>query len=146
MLLQGASDAIIYRAFPPTLTRAARQWYSSLKPTSIHSFEMLYRSFVDHFVSSRRQQKPDYLHTIKQKKGKSMRTYVNHFNAATLEIHDLDQSTTMAVMMGCLLKNNLKKSLTKTYHRDFLDMLARAEKYAHMEEVFVEETHGGKAK
>ena len=42
--------------------------------------------------------------------------------------------------MGSLLKNDLKKSLTKTYPQNFLDMLAHAEKYAHTEEAFAKET------
>ncbi|XP_073105175.1 uncharacterized protein [Elaeis guineensis] len=46
----------------------------------------------------------------------------------------------MAVMMGGLLKNDLKKSLTKTYLRNFSNMLANAEKYACTEEAFAEET------
>ncbi|XP_073109291.1 uncharacterized protein [Elaeis guineensis] len=47
----------------------------------------------------------------------------------------------MAAMMGDLLKNDLKKLLTKTYPSDFSDMLVCAEKYARMKEAFVEETH-----
>ena len=46
----------------------------------------------------------------------------------------------MAVMMDSLLKNDLKKSLTKTYSQNFLDILAHVEKYAHIEEAFIEET------
>ena len=58
----------------------------------------------------------------------------------TLELRDLDQSTVMAAMMGGLLKNDLKKLLTKIYPQNFLDMLTRVEKYVRMEEVFAEET------
>ena len=49
---------------------------------------------------------------------------------ATLEVYDLDQSTAMAVMMDGLLKNDLKKLLTKTYPWNFSDMLAYAKRYA----------------
>ena len=57
-----------------------------------------------------------------------------------LAVHNLDQSTAMTVMMDGLLKNNLKKSSIKTYLRNFLDMLVRIEKYAHVEEAFTEDT------
>uniref|UniRef100_A0A6I9QMS4 Uncharacterized protein LOC105037092 n=1 Tax=Elaeis guineensis var. tenera TaxID=51953 RepID=A0A6I9QMS4_ELAGV len=118
MLLQGASDAILCRAFPPTLKEVARQWYLSLRLTSIHSFEDLCRFFVGHFISNRRQQKrSDYLHTIKQKEDESM-----------------------AAMMSDLLKNDLKKSLVKTYPRDLPDMLVRVEKYVRMKEAFADDT------
>ena len=52
MFLYGATDAILYRAFPSTLKRVVRHWYFSLKPTSIHSFEQLSQSFIGHFISS----------------------------------------------------------------------------------------------
>ena len=45
----------------------------------------------------------------------------------------------MAALMGGLLKNDLKKLLTKTYLRNFLHMLAHTNKYARTEEAFVEE-------
>ena len=64
---------------------------------------------------------------------------MNRFNAVILEICDLNQSTMMAMMMDGLLKNDLKRSLIKTYLRDFLDMLAHAEKYARMEEAFADD-------
>ena len=57
-----------------------------------------------------------------------------------VEICNLDQSTVMATMMDDLLKNDLKKSLTKIYPQDFLDMLVRMENYVHTEEAFAEET------
>ena len=82
----------------------------------------------------------DYLHTIKQKKGESICAFVNCFNMITLEVRDLDQLTTMVMIMDGLLKNNLKKLLIKTYLQNFLDMLAHAKKYAHTEEAFAEET------
>nr|XP_010939069.1 uncharacterized protein LOC105058013 [Elaeis guineensis] len=116
ILLQGASDAIFCRVFPPTLKGAAWQWYSSLKSASIHSFEDIYRSFVCHFINSRRQQKQfDYLYNIKQKEDESIRTFMNRFNMTILKVCNLEQSTTMAVMMYGLLKKDLKKSLIKTY-------------------------------
>ena len=46
-----------------------------------------------------------------------------HFDKAMLEVHDLDHSIAMSAMMDGLLKDDLKKSLTKTYPRDFSDML-----------------------
>ena len=51
---------------------------------------------------------------------------MNKFNVATLKIQNLNQSTMMAAMMSSLLKNDLKKSLVKTYPRDLSDMLAHA--------------------
>ena len=57
---------------------------------------------------------------------------------AILEVRDLYQSIMISTMMGKFLKNDFKKSLMKTYLRDYPDILVWAEKYAHMEEVFTE--------
>ena len=65
---------------------------------------------------------------------------MNRFNMVTLEVQNLDQSTTMAAMMSNLLKNNLKKSLIKTYPQDLLDMLVHAKKYARIEEALINDT------
>ena len=65
---------------------------------------------------------------------------MNRFIVMTLEVQNLDQSTMMATMMSGLLKNDLKKSLIKTYPWDLLDMLAYAEKYVRMEEAFIDDT------
>ena len=73
---------------------------------------------------------------IKQKEGESNRTYVNYFNAAALEVRNLDQSVTMAALKSDLQKNDLLFSLKKKYPRDFTDLLARAEGYARAEEAF----------
>lgn len=53
-----------------------------------------------------------------------IRTFVSHFNMATLEICNLDQSVIMSALMKGLLKNDLKKSLAKTYPKDIIGMLA----------------------
>lgn len=58
---------------------------------------------------------------------------------ATLEVYNLDQSIIMSALMSGLQKNDLKWSLAKTYPKDLVDMLARAEKYAQMEEAFMQE-------
>lgn len=66
-----------------------------------------------------------------------IRAFVSCFNADTLDVWNLDQSTTMSVLMSDLQKNDLKWSLTKTYLKDFRGMLARAEKYARMKKTFI---------
>ena len=48
-------------------------------------------------------------------------------------------------MMSSLLKNDLKKLFIKTYPWDLLNILARAEKYARMKEVFTDDTPVGSA-
>ena len=73
---------------------------------------------------------------VKQREGESIRSYLCHFNAIVLEVRNLDQSIAMAALKGGLQKNGLRYPLKKTYLKDFVDMLARAEKYARADEAF----------
>ena len=73
---------------------------------------------------------------IKQKEGESIQTYVILFNAAALEVRNLDQSVAMAALKDGLQKNDLSFFLEKKYLRDFTDLLAWAEGYAQAEEAF----------
>ncbi|KAK3030414.1 hypothetical protein RJ639_037543 [Escallonia herrerae] len=57
MLLLQVSDAVMCRAFPTTLRKAAHAWFKSLRPRSIHSFAQLSDLFQKHFVSSRTRRK-----------------------------------------------------------------------------------------
>ena len=137
MLLHGAPDAILCRAFPSTLKEAARNRYSTLKLGTIFSFDQMSHQFVAHFVSNRRPRKGSKsLINIKQREGESIWAYVNRFNIAALEVRNLDQSVAMATLKGGLQKNNLFYSLEKKYPKDFVDLPARAEGYARAEEAF----------
>ena len=58
----------------------------------------------------------------------------------TLEARDLDQSVIMTAFMDGLQKNDLKRSLIKSFSQDYAGMLERTRKYTNIEEVFVEDT------
>ncbi|KAK3008784.1 hypothetical protein RJ639_014528 [Escallonia herrerae] len=87
------SDAVMCRAFPTTLRKAAHAWFKSLQPRSIHSFSQLSDLFQKHFVSSRSRRKNSAsLLNIVQEKNESLACFLGRFNAATLEIDNLDES------------------------------------------------------
>ncbi|KAK2998191.1 hypothetical protein RJ639_023764 [Escallonia herrerae] len=93
MLLLQVSDAVMYRAFPTTLRKAAHAWFKSLQPRSIYSFGQLSDLFQKHFVSSRSRRKNSAsLLNIVQEKNESLACFLGRFNAATLEIDNLDES------------------------------------------------------
>ncbi|KAK3014505.1 hypothetical protein RJ639_009408 [Escallonia herrerae] len=93
MLLLQVSDAVMCRAFPTTLRKAAHAWFKSLQPRSIHSFSQLSDLFQKHFVSSRSRRKNSAsLLNFVQEKNESLACFLGRFNAATLEIDNLDES------------------------------------------------------
>ncbi|KAK2998988.1 hypothetical protein RJ639_024406 [Escallonia herrerae] len=92
MLLLQVSDAVMCRAFPTTLRKAAHAWFKSLQPRSIHSFSQLSDIFQKHFVSSRTRRKnsASLLNVVQE--NECLSHYLGRFNAATLEIDNLDES------------------------------------------------------
>lgn len=121
MMLHGASDVIMCKAFPATLRKAAWNWFSGLQPGSIHSFEQLARLFTFHFFTSRRGTKISDSFNIKQNEGEFLREYVARFNAAMLEARDLNQPIAMSA-----LKHGLRlKSSSSLWISDSLMTLQR---------------------
>ena len=70
----------------------------------------------------------------KQREGESLRSYLNRFNAAILEVRQLDPSVAMTAMKSGLRSCPFQFFIKKTYPRSWPEMLARAEKYANAED------------
>ncbi|KAK3034132.1 hypothetical protein RJ639_033475 [Escallonia herrerae] len=84
MILIQVSDAVMCRAFPTTLRKAAHAWFKSLQPRSIYSFVQLSDLFQNHFISSRSRRKNSAsLLNIVQEKNESLACFLGRFNAAT---------------------------------------------------------------
>ncbi|KAK3043637.1 hypothetical protein RJ639_000053 [Escallonia herrerae] len=100
MLLLQVSDTVMCWAFPTTLRKVAHAWFKSLRPRSIHSFAQLSDLFQKHFVSSRTQRKnsTSFLNVV-QERNESLSRYLGRFNAATLEINNLDESVKYTAFM-----------------------------------------------
>ncbi|KAK3005509.1 hypothetical protein RJ639_016068 [Escallonia herrerae] len=109
MLLLQVSDAVMCRSFPTTLRKAAHAWFKSLRPRSIHSFTQLSNLFQKHFVSSRTRRKnsASFLNVV-QERNKSLSRYLGRFNAATLEIDNLDESVKYTAFMRGLCPTSNK--------------------------------------
>ena len=48
--LQGVLDEIMCRAFPTTLKRPTRAWFSKLIPNTMSTFKELSKHFITHFI------------------------------------------------------------------------------------------------
>ncbi|KAK3022570.1 hypothetical protein RJ639_047548 [Escallonia herrerae] len=144
MLLLQVSDAVMCRAFPTTLRKAAHAWFKSLQPRSIYSFGQLSDLFQKHFVSSRSRRKNSAsLLNIVQEKNESLACFLGRFNAATLEIDNLDESVKYtAFLRGLRPTSKFAFSVNKNPPGNMKALLEKANKYIQAEEYL--ETHRGR--
>ncbi|KAK3022791.1 hypothetical protein RJ639_046893 [Escallonia herrerae] len=144
MLLIQVSDAVMCRAFPTTLRKAAHAWFKSLQPRSIYSFSQLSNLFQKHFISSRSRRKNSVsLLNIVQEKNESLACFLGRFNAATLEIDNLVESVKYTAFL-CGLRPTSKFAffVNKSPPGNIKSLLEKANKYIQAEEYL--ETHRGR--
>ncbi|KAK3032221.1 hypothetical protein RJ639_036151 [Escallonia herrerae] len=144
MLLLQVSDAVMCRAFTTMLRKAAHAWFKSLQPRSIYSFGQLSDLFQKHFVSSRsRRKNSTCLLNIVQEKNESLACFLGRFNAATLEIDNLDESVKYTVFLhGLQSTSKFAFSVNKSPPGNMKALLEKANKYIQAEEYL--ETHRGR--
>ncbi|XP_077248898.1 uncharacterized protein LOC143888386 [Tasmannia lanceolata] len=136
MLIHGVSDDFMCRAYPATLVGAAREWYSSLRPSSVRSFEEFGDQLVKHFLSSRRTRKTAAsLMTVKQHTGESLKDFIARFNREALQIPNLDPSAAMNALLSGVKSADFRMSIAKKAPTSLADLLTRAEKYITVEEM-----------
>ncbi|KAK2996362.1 hypothetical protein RJ639_026549 [Escallonia herrerae] len=146
MLLLQVSDAVMCRAFPTTLRKAAHAWFKSLQPRSVHSFGQLSDLFQKHFVSSRsRRKNSTNLLNVVQEKNESLACFLGRFNATTLEVDNLNESVEyIAFLRGLQSTSKFAFSVNKSPPGNMKALLEKANKYIQAEEYL--ETHRGRQK
>ncbi|KAK3017903.1 hypothetical protein RJ639_005209 [Escallonia herrerae] len=144
MLFLQVSNAVMCRAFPTTLRKAAHAWFKSLQPRSIYSFGQLSDLFQKHFVSSRSRRKNSAsLLNIVQEKNESLACFLERFNVATLEIDNLDESVKYtAFLRGLQYTSKFAFSVNKSPPGNMKALLEKANKYIQAEEYL--KTHRGR--
>ena len=69
------------RVFVVTLTGGAKKWSRSIPARSVTSWQQLSTSFLHHFQAIRKTTiLLAHLDNVKQKKGETLKSYINHFN------------------------------------------------------------------
>ncbi|XP_022897815.1 uncharacterized protein LOC111411523 [Olea europaea var. sylvestris] len=134
MNLQVAPDAVMCKAFPQTLTNAARDWFSTLEPNSITSFSDLADKFSTFFASSKRIRKTTAsLMQMRQGPNETLRSFMTRFNRERLQILDLHITAAVSALTYAIKCEAFKMSLSKTPPKSVTELLTRAEKYINME-------------
>ncbi|XP_073272400.1 uncharacterized protein [Primulina huaijiensis] len=134
-LLHQYSDGVRCRVFLGTLVRSAQQWFNTLQPNSIRSFEDFSAAFLHRFARSKRHQK-NYLSlfVMKQQESETLREFVQRFNNAALEIPSATPDIMISAFTQGLRGGEFFKSLVKKPPSTYDDLLARAEKYVNLED------------
>ena len=139
MHLQGVADKIICRAFPTTLKRSARIWFSRLTPNSISTFKELSAQFASHFIGGHRYKKSTtcLMMSIKQRENETLRSYIARFNKEALSINEADDKILVAAFTNGLRKGKFLFSLYKNDLKTMSDVLYRATKYMNVEDTLL---------
>ena len=115
-------------------------WFNKLPPSSVPSFKELSIAFISHFIRARTYRKPSYhLLTIKQSPQKSLRSYVQRFNAESLKVDIPDEKFAITAFIAGLgvQRKDLMFSISKNPQANMAEVLAKAEKYINGEEALI---------
>ena len=120
--------------------RPSLAWFNWLPPSSISSFRELSIAFISHFIGVRTYRKPSYhLLTIEQSSQEGLRSYVQRFNAESLNVDIPDEKfaiTAFIVGLGVQSKD-LMFSISQNPQASMAEVLAKAKKYINGEEALI---------
>ena len=97
--LYTSHDVIFCKAFPTTLKGTALEWFTTLSPYSINSFDNLSHMFTTHFAGSRSHQTTTIsLIDVRQEQGETLREFIDRFSKAALRTPHLNQEMILQCM------------------------------------------------
>ncbi|RDX97494.1 hypothetical protein CR513_19732, partial [Mucuna pruriens] len=92
MYISGGDDKLSYKLFPRTLRWVALQWMMNLPPRSIRVFNDLASLFLSQFAANKSKRlKVAELFDIRQADGESLKSYMAHFNDATVRPSSMEE-------------------------------------------------------
>ena len=145
MSIRRASSSIKCQAFPLTLTDIAYDWFQSLKPGSISSYEQLKEEFLARFATARTRKKDvSYLWTVKQGKTESLKKYLDRYIKSASKVEGLTESEAVTNLREGLQDGELLKSAVRKAPKTLAEFIARAQEFVNEEEYFQsrKEFHG----
>ncbi|XP_020239297.1 uncharacterized protein LOC109818267 [Cajanus cajan] len=140
--LSTTDDAALCQIFPTSLKGRALSWFTRLPPNSIDSFNTLSSQFTIQFATSRPHSLTSLsLVGLRQDKKESLRTFMDRFNKATLEIRDLNPAVALHHLTTALKPGPFVNSICKKPPSD----MTRAEQPGKPEKP-VEQIHRARGK
>lgn len=138
MHLQWVLDEIMCKAFPTMLKGPARVWFSKLAPNTISTFKELSGHFVTHFIEGQRYKRSSASPlNIKQREGKSLRSYVTRFNKEALLINKAVDKVLVTTFTNKLQSGEFLFSIYKNDPKTMADMLYKATKYMNAKDAMI---------
>ncbi|XP_015954602.1 uncharacterized protein LOC107478960 [Arachis duranensis] len=135
MYLTDASKATRCKAFPTTLTKTVIKWFDSLPQRSITSFDNLAKKFLARFsIQKDKAKHAPSLVGIKQGDQKSLRSYMERFNKACLNIQNLPIEAAIMGLINDLREGPFSHSISRKQPTSLNEVEKQAEKYINMEE------------
>jgi len=134
--LYTSQDAIFCKAFPTTLKGPTLEWFITLPPYSIDSFNVLSHMFSTHFAGSRPHQTTTiFLLGIRQEQGEPLRAFIDRFSKAALRTLHLNQEMILQCMALTLQPGPFANNVYLHPPASMHELKLRAVNYVRMEEM-----------
>jgi len=123
------------KVFPTSLQGEPLTWFTELPPNSIDDFDVLAAKFSTQYATSR----PHHMSymsllAVQQEKGESLRTFLDRFNKACMNIRGLKQEVALHHLVSAIRPSRFTESLIKKPPQDMEDLRPRATKFMQIEE------------
>ncbi|HET7641124.1 MAG TPA: hypothetical protein VFK47_20615 [Ktedonobacteraceae bacterium] len=135
MVMIGASDAIMCRAFLSTLDGTAQDWFNTIPDGSVQTFAELSKSFLSYFSGSIQHKKPfSHIGGVKQDKGESLRDFLSKWKKEVNNVYDFDSKAAILIFIQALRSGDFHKQLNTHHPRSYEELMRTANRYADVEE------------
>jgi len=120
---------------PTSLQGEPLTWFTELPPNSIDDFDVLAAKFSTQYATSRPHNMSSMsLLAVQQEKGESLRTFLDRFNKACMNIRGLKQEVALHHLVSAIRPSHFTESLIKKSPQDMEDLRTRATKFMQIEE------------
>ncbi|XP_057719895.1 uncharacterized protein LOC130934332 [Arachis stenosperma] len=136
IIVNGASDLVLYRCFPNYLDGPAIDWLCTLPTSSISRFQEHAKQFDDHFARSAIYlHDSDYLNTIKQGQNESLKDYMTRFTKVAICIPDLHPEVHLHAINSGLRPGKFEETIAVAKPKTLADFCKKAKEQIDIEEL-----------
>ncbi|XP_031111913.1 uncharacterized protein LOC116015887 [Ipomoea triloba] len=135
MVMMGAEDDIICRAFLSTLDWAAQDWFNTIPYGLIQNFGELSKSFLSYFSDNIQCKRLfSHLYAVRQDKGENLKDFLNKWKMEVSNVHDLDSKATIFIFIQALTSGDFHRQLNGHHPRSYEELMRIVNRYAEIEE------------